>query len=670
MSQTNWVTPGQPFVLDLRTGIGTPPASQLGIDVTVYSCLSSVSAFDQTLSASGPSGPKISETSTPLSLDQLQAGRSGFVLSMPVETSGQSIPTASGFTIDLTSSSQQCGGYPSGVYPVRLQLVDTRDGQNLGGLTTHLIYTGVLGSTQRLRLALVVPVATAIKAARSPTQEELAGRPASALANPSPGATTALAAEVRAVVDHPSIPLTLAVDPQTVVSLAGTGHQATVGRLAGLATTPGVHQFLSTPFVPVDAAQLVGAGLDGELARQVGRGGQVLDAELGRAVVPTSPPLGPWFTTGAISTSTLGALRYIGYEQLVLPGVYVAGSPTNGSSAQPFTIGGGHSPSMTAFTTNSDLAARLSGTPTDPVLEVHQFLAELAQIYFEKPNDTVPRAVAVSVPPTGSQSSPLLNALLGSLVADPLVEPVTTSGLFATFGGEANCRSSCRLTGSVGTGGLPASAVRTQRTRIDQLGVAAPTAKGTLDQLGQLVLAGESALLRPAQRAAVLGNARRAVDAQLGQLTVGQGSITLASQRGRIPVAIQSDAPYPVTAQLTLTSDKLLFASGTTQWTTTTTLLPSHTNVVYADVTARAAGLFRVSVTLHSPTGGLLLSSGEVTIRSTASSVVGVVLSIGAVIVLAAWWIRTSRKRRRERRVSGANRSEDDQPSEIGSVGP
>jgi hypothetical protein len=45
-----------------------------------------------------------------------------------------------------------------------------------------------------------------------------------------------------------------------------------------------------------------------------------------------------------------------------------------------------------------------------------------------------------------------------------------------------------------------------------------------------------------------------------------------------------------------------------------------------------------------------VLSSGEVVVRSTATSIVGIVLSVGAVVVLAVWWIRTSRKRRVGRR--------------------
>ena len=173
------------------------------------------------------------------------------------------------------------------------------------------------------------------------------------------------------------------------------------------------------------------------------------------------------------------------------------------------------------------------------------------------------------------------------------------------------------------------------------------------------MLAGQSERLRPAQQADVLHNTGLAVDAQLDRLQVaGDQSITLTSQKGRVPVTIISDAPYPVTGTLTLTSDKLTFPDGQSQ---RVTLLPSHTNNFYVNVQTRASGLFKVDVTLHSPAGGLTLASGQVSVRSTATSVVGVILSLGAVAVLLAWWLRTSRKRRAARRAEEAG---DGDPSE------
>ena len=181
------------------------------------------------------------------------------------------------------------------------------------------------------------------------------------------------------------------------------------------------------------------------------------------------------------------------------------------------------------------------------------------------------------------------------------------------------------------------------------MNLVAPTARSLSATLGDLVLTGESDLLRPAQQAAVLHNTRSALNAQLAQLEVASGqSLTLTSQQGRLPIDIVSSAPYPVRATLTVTSDKLLFANGTTGWTQPTSVMPghSHTNVVYVNVRARTSGVFTVAITLDSPSGGLQLSSGQIVVRSTATSIVGIVLSVGAVVVLAVWWVRTSRKRR------------------------
>jgi hypothetical protein len=124
-------------------------------------------------------------------------------------------------------------------------------------------------------------------------------------------------------------------------------------------------------------------------------------------------------------------------------------------------------------------------------------------------------------------------------------------------------------------------------------------------------------------------------------------------------VTIVSSAPYPVTATVTLTSDKLLFPNGTTEWTQPVNILLPN-NVIDVRVRTRASGVFRVDVAVHSPSGGLELSSGEVDVRSTATSVVGIVLSVGALTVLVVWWFRTSRKRRAARDAEDA----EDPPSE------
>jgi len=656
VSQTPWVVPEENFDLKLRFGAASAPPSQLGLSVSVYSCLSSVSAFDQSVtSAAGPSGTPIDATRSPLAVTGLPVDPDGSVdLSMPVSVGGTGSAPAGGFAIDLSSRSGQCAAYPTGVYPVRVELVDTSTGQALGSLTTHLVYTGTPSATLRLRVAVVLPIGTTLGPAADPTAAQLVAHPSSALAPPSPASVAAIAGTVAAISEsHPLVPVTLETSPQTVTELAATGHQAIVAQLAGLAASSSVHQFASSPFVPVNAAGLVDAGLAGELALQVARGSEAVSSYFPRtsSAAPTgagSGALGAWFADDGVDTATLAQLQADGYSQVVVPAASVPNAPTNVSTAVPFPLSPSPGSTMTAVAANTDLAARFTGSPRDPVLAASQLVAELAQIYFEKPNDTTPRIVAVVAPNSWADDPAFVTTLLGALDGNPIIEPVTTKDLFSTLPPGA-CRSQCRTVAGSGAT-LPAAAIRTERRRVTGLATATPSAsaRGVTTQLGDLVLAGESEHLRATQQSGVLRNAGSAVNAQLAQLQVsGDRTVTLTSQRGRVPVTIYSAAPYPVTGTLTLTSDKLTFPNGQSQ---AVTLAPSRYNVFNVSVETRDSGLFKVDIALYSPGGGLMLSSGQVDVRSTATSVVGVILSLGAVGVLVVWWLRTSRKRRAERR--------------------
>jgi hypothetical protein len=648
LSQSSWVGPDQPFDLQLRA-TGPTPAAQLGVSVAVYPCLSSVSAFDQSLSSSGPTGDPLTSTPSPLAVTGLPAvAGGGFDLSMPVTTGDSGTATTStGFTIDLTSASEQCGAYPSGVYPVRVELVDTADRQDIGGITTDLVYTDGTADTQRLRFAVVLPLQIPPEPSPAPTLMQLLARPGAALESPSAASLGAWSAMVTALA-RSGVAVTIEASPQTVTTLDDSGHQSLVSPLAALAADPTVHQFVASPFTPVNAADLVDAGLGGELAAQVARGTQAL-APVTHAAGQSD--LGAWISNSPLDLATLTQLASDGYSQVVLPAASVSSSPVNGSTAEPFELATAHG-TMQALAANTDLASRFTGAPGNPVLAANQLVAELSQIYYEKPNDATPRGLVAVAPSNWTADPAFVSALLTALNGNPIVQAVTTSGLFGTFATTANCRSDCRLLPTTGHSGLPVAAIRQERGRIDGFSGAAPSAHAVSAALDDLVLTGESELLRPSQQSKVLHNAGSALDAQLDQITVGDQPITLTSLRASVPIiSIESTAPYPVTALVTLTSDQLLFGPRmTSQWTEQIPLR-GHTTVSYVTVQTRGTGVSKVEVTLRSPAGGLELSNGEVEVRSTATSVVGIVLSLGAVVVLVVWWIRTSRKRRALRRA-------------------
>ena len=658
VSQSSTVSPGQPFDLQLRVSDSAVPAAALGVTVAVYSCLSSVSAFDQSVSASsGPSGTPISSTPSPLAVSGLPAvGDNGVNLSMPVVVGSDDASTPAGaFTIDLTPASGQCGLYPSGVYPVRVQLVNTTDKQVVAGFTTHLIYTDAAAGTQKLRVAIVLPVQTAPVPASAPAAAQLLAQPSAALDPPSAAAVANLSALVAALgaPAHADAAVTLEVSPQTVTALADSGHQSLVSALAALGATPSVHQFASTSFTPVNAATLVDAGLGSELAAQVTRGTQALAAAIHQPSPSGATGLGAWITNDALDPATLTQLTAAGFTQVILPDADVSSSPTDGSAVESFPLATTHGAPMTAVVSDGDLAARFTGAPGDPVLAAHQLAAELAQIYYEKPNDTTPRGVVAVAPNDWVADPTFVTALLDALAGNPILQPVTANGLFDTLGGPTPCRDGCRLLGGPGTG-LPAAAIRLQRQRINGFASAAPSARSLSQGLGDLVLTGESELLHPGQQSRVLDNAGQALDAQLTQFAVGDQTITLTSNRASVPISIESSAPYPVVASMTLTSDQLLFVANRTNQLTVPIPLHGHTNIVDVTVQSRGSGVSKVEVSVRSPAGGLQLSSGEVEVRSTATSVVGIALSLGAVVVLAVWWVRTSRKRRALRRAQEA----------------
>ena len=668
VSQTAVVQPGQSFALRLRPAPSAGPAAGLALTVAVFPCLSSLSAFDQSVLA-GPTGTPISQTTAPLPLAGLPTAAGGAVdLTLPV-----SVGPSSGPLIRLAPSGAQCQSYPSGVYPVRIQLVSRPAGTVVGSLTTHLVFTEATATTQRLRVAVVLPLqATQRSAAATPA--ELLARPEAALTPVDPGAVAALDATLASLADqHAAVPATLQVSGQTVGLLDTPANASALARLTQLAATPAVHQVTVAPFVPVDAAAMVAAGLSDELALQIARGAQTVAAASSRPVPDVTAGFGPWVAGGPVDGATLGALVQDGFQQVVLPSTAVSGVPGSGSTTQPFVLADGRGSSVVGMTAAADLTLRFVAAAGDPVLAAHQLVAELAQLYYERPNGTTPRAVVAAAPAAWTADPAFVDALFGSLGTNPLAEPVTLRQLFALFPTPATCRGGCRLAAPGGPGGLPVAAIRDQRVRVNGFASAAPGQRPLAQRLGDLVLGAEALALRPGQQAAVAGAAGAAVDAQLGQLAIsGDQEITLTARSGRVPVTLVSSASYPVGGVLSLGSDRLLFPGGTSRWSTPVTVLPHHTTVVYVRVQARTSGTATVAVSLRSPDRSLRLVAGTVAVRTATTSVVGVILSAGAVAVLGAWWVRTSLRRRRIRKGEEAEdgRTPSGMPDGPGPQGP
>jgi hypothetical protein len=175
-----------------------------------------------------------------------------------------------------------------------------------------------------------------------------------------------------------------------------------------------------------------------------------------------------------------------------------------------------------------------------------------------------------------------------------------------------------------------------------------------LTRLDQLLLATEAANLSTAGQSAGVATFGRSLGAQLAQITFSTGrTITLTARTGSIPITIFSTAPYIVVGRLTVSSDKFQFPQGSSRQLT----INHATTPVRIQVEARTSGDLPIEVQLDATGGSLVIAQGQLTVRSTATSVVGIVLTAAALVVLLAWWGRTWRAGRRKKRAAKGHRA-------------
>jgi len=135
------------------------------------------------------------------------------------------------------------------------------------------------------------------------------------------------------------------------------------------------------------------------------------------------------------------------------------------------------------------------------------------------------------------------------------------------------------------------------------------------------------------------------------------GGFTLTAREGTIPLTLTARPPFPLQVCLRLTSDKLDFLDepGSSPGLYEKEMpLSAENTPVEVRVRARTPGAFPLDVEVRSCDGRLELGADRVTVRATAPSGLGLVLSGGAGAFLLVWWARHWRTVRRRRRLVAA----------------
>ena len=635
VSQTNWVTPDQPW-FNVSVGISASEGAAAGlrVSVTYYARLDSASQLQQAVDGtpggsvlgrqpdapvtSGGQGPGQGSTATSC-VTVLRDQRD----TPPTSGTGMCAPGTLSIDMGCTPLSGTCGD----VYPVSIALYKQSSTTPVARLTTFLTYqeAGAPGSIGRggpLNVGLVLPDSTA--------------------------ASTKTLATVLA--DNAGVPTTLAVNPSGIQKSEGADPKATTRALAQLGSLDG-EQVLDQPYEPIDLAAMSEAKIAGEIKAQMTRGDEILHTA---GLRPTG---GPWVdTTSTFSqgdSTDLGAgLQAVGSSQLVLnEGDLTSAGLNNYTFAQPFTLDLGHGSTITAMAADSSLSARFSAHPNDPVLGAEQLLAGLFFVHFENASLAQARGVVIMPPTSWQASKPFLETLLGGLSQNAALTPVTLDKVFQVPVGGNREPSLRHLQGGPATRGITHTAAVKIALARQQLSSYTDAISGHVPPamvgLSDALLGTERQGLSAPRRAAVLASYQRAFNDETGRVSLaGQETVTFTARQASIPITVLSSAPYPVNVVVTLASDKFTFPNGNTRRLT----LDRPTTSVRVTAQARTSGdRLPIDVTLHTSNGQLLLAHTVLTVHSTAISFVGVALTVLAGAVLLVWWARTWRKARRKR---------------------
>ena len=135
-----------------------------------------------------------------------------------------------------------------------------------------------------------------------------------------------------------------------------------------------------------------------------------------------------------------------------------------------------------------------------------------------------------------------------------------------------------------------------------------------------------------------------------------QQIVTLTSRSGKVPLNIENRLQVPAHVHVSLISAKLDFPNGAEF---DQVLAPGTTTRVDAQVTTKASGAFPLEVSVTSADQAIPVTHARFTVRSTAISGVGLVISIGAGLFLLIWWTRHFRSTRRASKLVDASTPSD-----------
>ncbi len=356
-----------------------------------------------------------------------------------------------------------------------------------------------------------------------------------------------------------------------------------------------------------------------------------------------APTGGTWILDRGIDVRGARLLADTGFERAILgAGAMGRGADRTDGTATLEGFEGG-----VVATPDPSSTAVLGDVSEGPVLAAQRLVAELAVRWRQNPSD--PGGAVVVIDPRGR--SEVVRSLLEHVAMAGMVQPTSVQEVLGAMAADQPRRPvqieadhPAEPTLTPGLAGALRAAGR------DVIGFSAMTGPDTAraDPSARQLLVAEAAGLSAERRRAHLAAATSTVRGAVRSVSLPRGArVTLTARTGTVPITITKTSDVPLTVSVRLESPKLEFPDGAVVRRT----LEDETTRLDVRVRTLASGAFPLDVELRSPDGSLLVAETRYTVQSTAVSGVGLVLSVGAGLFLAAWWGAHWRRTRRSRRL-------------------
>jgi hypothetical protein len=606
LNQTDWVTQGKSFDIQVRPTTNVAP-EQVELVLTVFGAVKTRTQYQQSID------DKISGTSIILDrhpLTEVLGPDGTATVNLPIQDASQK-------RFYLKNA---------GVYPLRVELRNTDTGDVLDRFVTH-----ILNEPQPATTPLGVTTVLPVQAPQSLTTND-------AFKVDDQGAS--LRTVTKALADHPSHPITLVAEPESLDRLRREDNDPTKSVVSDLTAAQGSRPVLRTTWAPI-STPLYEKDLAGEVDRQFNNGETTLKNTFPQVVTST------WAATDPLDATSLSTLDKRGVDRVIVREQDLASTQRSTTLAKPFTLSAGkNKETFAAAQADAGLADHFADSD-GPILGAHRLLADLTVLWNDRPGDR--RDVVVMPPRSWMPNTDFLEIFLKGTESSPVVNASSLDDLFATSpegGTRTPLTQRLATVSKVESQGFPTSDITEQRNRLNALTSIASDQNETMSDLDQELLLSQRADLDVRGHKEWISDVKNRVDKQLNGIHLPkERSIRLTARAGEIPVTVQNDNGYPVKVRVRITGNKLEFPDGDDRMVDATR---QYVTERFA-VVARTSGAFGVQVQLESPDGTVVLQKSEITVRSTATSSVGLGLSIGAIAFLVIWWIRSAIKTRRKK---------------------